>query len=74
MVRIQELLLSFEGDETVGASRDDIRFFHQNMLLFKKKKKEKEKKIKEGKGGGERVRALQSPLALARYHAFDLGV
>ena len=28
MLDIQELLLSFEGDETVGASQGDIRFFH----------------------------------------------
>ena len=47
MLDIQELLLSFEGDETVGASQGDIRFFHhvkrKERKIDKKKKKRKKK-------------------------------
>ena len=44
MLDIQELLLSFEGDETVGASQGDIRFFHH----IKRKKRQKKRKEKMG--------------------------
>jgi hypothetical protein len=64
MLDIQELLLSFEGDETVGASQGDIRFFHH--VKRKERKIDKKKKEEMGdEGGGERVRALQSPRARA---------
>ena len=41
MLDIQELLLSFEGDETVGASQGDIRFFHHIKRKIDKKKEKK---------------------------------
>lgn len=64
MLDIQELLLSFEGDETVGASQGDIRFFHH--VKRKERKIDKKKKEEMGdEGGDERVRALQSPRARA---------
>jgi hypothetical protein len=72
MLDIQELLLSFEGDETVGASQGDIRFFHH--VKRKERKIEKKRKKKWGTRVVVKEYERYNHHERARYHAFDLDV